>query len=115
MRQINVTDYFREGEKLFGTDRAKWQFICPNCGNVQTKEDFIRNNIPEPETKVHFSCIGRWLEKAKGTIFNKEKPCNYTAGGLFKLDGLLIVFEEEKGYEKMIFDFYRGGQGNENS
>lgn len=40
-KEVSQADWLAEGEKLFGTDPRKWKFKCPNCGHVQSMEDFI--------------------------------------------------------------------------
>lgn len=99
MNQKNETitygEWLKKGEKLFGENKAKWKFVCCNCGNVQSIEDFEKHNIESPETKVYFSCIGRWTG-GKGELGNKEKPCNYTVGGLLDISQLKIIKDKNE-------------------
>ncbi|MCP4137791.1 MAG: hypothetical protein GY754_42915 [bacterium] len=39
--------------------KEEGKFTCPQCGQVQTKEDFIKNGL-NPETYYAKVCIGRW-------------------------------------------------------
>lgn len=57
-------------------------FKCPNCGNTQTARDFIDNDIEEPNNKVYFSCIGRYV---------KGKGCDWTLGGLFQIHKVSVL------------------------
>lgn len=79
---INYDDWIAELKNRFGDDAKKWAFKCPNCGNIQTIQDFIDNEIEKPEDKVYFSCIGRYV---------KNKGCNWTLGGLFKIHKISVM------------------------
>lgn len=106
-RVMSAKDWTGIGEKLFGEDRKKWQFVCPNCGNIQSLKDFenIGMKTEEAVKYVYFSCIGRFIENAKGNLGNKLKPCNYTNGGFFNLAKLTVVNPD--GDESPVFDFAR--------
>ncbi len=93
-------------EKLFGKDEFKWQFKCPSCGNIQTPDDFrkiknamenleglavetrFNNRLPTVED-TYYNCIGRFTG-TRNEIFSKEKPCNYTLGGLMHLSHTVV-------------------------
>jgi len=97
-------EWIADGEKRFGIDKKKWKFVCPNCGNIQCCEDFIKLGVNEPQNYVFFSCIGRFIPESKGTIFTKgKKPCTYTNGGLFDLSKLKIT--DDDGKEHSVFEF----------
>ena len=102
--KYKVADWYNEGQRLFGKDRKKWQFKCTACGNVQSIEDFEKLEIDQPETKMFFSCIGRWIKESKGTLENTQSPCNYTLGGLFTI-GNYIEVEDDKGKIHCVFPF----------
>lgn len=105
MKTITRKEWYEEGEKKFGKDKKKWKFVCPNCGHVQSYEDFLKTNIPKDEIAnvLYFSCIGRWIEECKGELGNKKSPCNYTNGGLFNLARLEVV--NENGSKTSVFEF----------
>lgn len=69
-------DWIAELKKRFGNDAKNWAFKCPQCGHIQTIQDFIDHKIDEPESKVMFSCIGRYV---------KNIGCDWTLGGLLKI------------------------------
>ena len=80
------------GVKLYGKSAKDWKFVCPNCGNIQSAQDFIALKeagiIPETfdiAKYFHFSCIGRYDTRIKkvGTMSDPTSPCDYTNGGLF--------------------------------
>lgn len=79
------TEWFTEGERLFGTDIMQWRFVCPSCGHVASVQDW--KDAGAPEGAVAFSCIGRYLPQCN-EAFNGPGtgPCNYTGGGLFGLN-----------------------------
>jgi hypothetical protein len=79
---IFYDDWVAKGIELFGDNRKEWRFKCPVCGNIQSANDFIHFGIEEPESKIYFSCIGRWV---KGT------GCDYTLGGLLKANMHYVI------------------------
>lgn len=104
-----IADWFNEGQRIFGSDVMKWKFVCSNCGNVQSLEDFIELGISKEDAQsyVFFSCIGRVMKGTKGELGNKIKPCNYTLGGLITLKHRKIIKDDGKPFK--AFDFYRAG------
>jgi len=107
---ILYDDWVTKGKTKFGEDRTKWKFKCPNCGNVQSIEDFKKAGIENPETKVFFSCIGRWTG-GNGTLGNKESPCNYTCGGLLDISQIHVL--DPVGEEHAVFEFAEQEENNE--
>lgn len=105
IEKITYEDWLKKGEMLFGKDKTKWKFVCCNCGHIQSMEDFEKAVIESPNTKVYFSCIGRWVG-GKGEFGSKEQPCNYTIGGLFNISKLRII---KDGEEIPAFKFYEEG------
>lgn len=92
------------GESLFGPDIAKWRFKCPSCGHVATPADW--KDAGAPESAIAFSCVGRWADddKVADRAFRQNGgPCNYTGGGLFKLNP--IVVKTLDGAEASVFGF----------
>jgi len=90
MRTLKLDDYLAEGERLFGKDRKKWKFICPQCKTIQSYSDFIEAEVsPEDIPKyLGFSCIGRFTEGKKG--------CDWTLGGLFQIHELEVLHDDKK-------------------
>ncbi len=116
LKEIPLKDWLAEGERLFGTDFKKWRFKCPNCGHIQTIEDFLelkKNNIIKSDFDVgkvvYYSCIGRFDTRIPkedvGTIFDKVKksPCNYTLGGLFCFAKVFVI--DDEGQKRPVFEF----------
>jgi hypothetical protein len=75
-------EWLEELKNRFGNDAKNWAFKCPSCGNVQTINDFIKNNIEDPNSKVYYSCIGRYV---------KGIGCDWTLGGLFKINKVSVL------------------------
>ena len=88
---MTYEDWLLKGQKLFGKDKSNWQFVCPNYGNIQSIKDFEKAGIKNPETKVFFSCIGRWTGGKGGLEDKHTRPCNYTNGGLFDISSLKVI------------------------
>lgn len=83
-------DWVKILNERFGTP-ANWAFKCPNCGHIQTVNDFVINGFPQDA--VTTNCIGRYKKDDGG--------CDWTLGGLLKIhnqsvlkDGIVFpVFE----------------------
>lgn len=95
-------EWLAKGKELYGEKMGEWKFRCPSCGHVQTGNDFKKlkadgNFDGVIESVVYFSCIGRWLPEATGTIFNKARPCNYTNGGLLCITDDFVKIEDDEG------------------
>jgi len=73
-----------------------WKFKCPVCGHVQGFKDFLALGVPEEEARsvTGFSCIGRWMDKARDAFEEGEGPCNYAGGGLFALNPVTVHVPE---------------------
>ena len=86
-----TTDEFHEAIKLQGCKIKNVTFCCPACKTLQSAQDLIDagagKNVAEVEKYLAFSCIGR---------FTKDKGCDWTLGGLFKIHTLEIITEEGK-------------------
>jgi hypothetical protein len=93
-KKIPLMEWLEEGESLFGKDRIKWRFKCSICGNTQTGEEMIKfMSKEEVDSRVHFSCIGRW---------DDTQGCDYTLGGLFVIPGVYVLKDEK---EIPVFSF----------
>jgi hypothetical protein len=106
MEKLTLEEWTKQGEQLFGKDKKQWKFICPSCGNIQTIQDFIdlkENGVSIDPQTAFFSCIGRFIENNKGTMFNDKSPCNYTNGGLINLSEVKVIDDEEN--EHYVFEF----------
>jgi hypothetical protein len=91
--KLTYEEWKQEGIKRYGEDKRNWKFKCPNCGHVQTFNDFLKEGCSEDDAQgmIGFSCIGRIMKECKGELFNKKSPCNYAGGGLFRLNPIMIV------------------------
>lgn len=111
VRKINKLDWLKEGKERFGEDPKAWKFVCPNCGNIQTIQDFIDlrdHDIEVQDAQVaYYSCIGRYdtrIPRAKiGTLGDPKEYCNYTLGGLITLNKTVVI--DGKGKENRVFEF----------
>lgn len=95
-------EWLAEAEKRFGKDPMNWKFVCPSCGHVASVADWKAAGAPS--TAAAFSCVGRWLTKAKDAFTDKGKgPCNYAGGGLFRINPVAVTFPD--GVEHQAFAF----------
>ncbi len=106
IKTMTKEEWVLEGEKLFGLDMFDWKFVCPSCGHVQSVRDFetYKNDGTTPST-AYFNCIGRYSGFMHVSIGTKPGPCNYTSGGLFNLNTIIVI---DDGVGHSVFDFYRG-------
>ena len=98
-------DWKIEAVKRFGADPMNWRFVCPSCGHIASVADW--KALGAPESAVAFSCVGRYMDIGKSAAdaaFNRKGgPCNYTGGGFFKLNPVVIIMKD--GMEISAFDF----------
>lgn len=94
MNQIAYTreEWLAEGACRFGPDQMDWKFKCPGCGYVASAYDYKAAGAPE--SAVAFNCVGRYGGTGRRTAFGKNctgpGPCDYTGGGFFPLNPVLI-------------------------
>lgn len=108
---MNLTfkEWEDEGLKLFGEDRMKWRFVCPICDTVISVKDY--RNAGANNNQIAFNCIGRFLPKEKcQRAFSEEQlikgmPCDYTGGGLFRMNPVKVL--DDNGVVHELFDFDR--------
>jgi hypothetical protein len=82
----------------FGADPLRWAFVCPNCKDVATPQDF-RDAGADPD-RIGQECIGRSLGALTG---GAKRGCNWAAYGL--LGGpWSVTVKDEKG-ERSISSF----------
>lgn len=79
---MRYEDWIAELKARFGEDSKKWAFKCPNCGNIQSPQDFIDNGLEEHKDHAYFNCIGRYM---------KGKGCDWTLGGLFQINKVSVI------------------------
>lgn len=101
-------DLIKKGEELFGADKTQWVLECPCC-KAKIKVATWIEYAGSPETAnnyIGFSCVGRLINIKQKETADKNDPihqikvgdigskdsdyCNYTAGGLFNLNPVLI-------------------------
>ncbi|NVN02914.1 MULTISPECIES: VVA0879 family protein [Asaia] len=99
MRKITLDEFLSE-LKNQGQAREDAAFVCPMCGTVQSAKSLIAagagNSFEEVETKLGYSCVGRWLGSPAPRKKPDGKPCNWTLGGLFRLHALEVTGPDGK-------------------
>ena len=97
-------EWLAEAVKRFGKNSRHWKFKCPICGVQTTYEEWVNARA---ENSAAFACIGRFTtakRKAFGTTADEvEGPCNYTGGGLFRMNPVHVL--QEDGNELQLFAF----------
>jgi len=104
MKHYTQTEYLARGEELFGEDLKNWKWVCPACGRVNTGSEFAELDV-SPDLACR-NCIGRFNGNMKPpNPKNNKNGCDWTAGGLFRLDGVCKVTMDD-GYITHAFSFY---------
>lgn len=67
-------EWIAEGERRFGPDIENWQFVCPQCGRVNTGREF--KEVGAKPNVIYCECIGR---------YKKDVGCDWAAYGLFDI------------------------------
>jgi len=80
-------DEFKQEIKSQGKKRIEdVTFRCPKCKIIQSAQDLIDagagKDFDEVNRYLAFSCVGRWT---------KEKGCDWTLGGLFRIHELEVI------------------------
>lgn len=102
MKRMTYAEWKAEGTRRFGKDMTQWRFVCPSCGVTTAVHEWLAVNEREA---IAFNCIGR-ATGSKQTILPRppaQGPCNYTGGGLFKLNPVEVVMED--GHTMSVFEF----------
>lgn len=99
-KQMTHEEWLTEGERLFGADIMKWQFVCPACGNIQTMKDFKALGA-DPQL-VYQSCIGRH-HKPMAKLVKGKQPCDWAAYGLLNFCPILV--SRDDGEAVRVFGF----------
>lgn len=106
--RMTRAEWLAEGERRFGKDMLKWQFVCPICKGIQTPEDFrqYKDRGATPDS-AYFNCIGRYQpDTPKALGDSKPTPetrCDYTLGGLIRLSGVIVTDDEGKEHHCFAF------------
>lgn len=109
MSKIRLTHaaWLAAAKERYGDKSSAWKFQCPSCGHVQCAKDFEeRTGLTREQIlgQIGFSCIGRSLPAGAkvSEIFEKPGPCNYTGGGLLRLNPIEV---DADGTIIQVFDF----------
>ena len=92
-RTMSEAEWLSEAARRFGTDKMKWRFVCPSCGHVASVQDW--KDAGANSGAVAFSCVGRYTgdpdAAAKAAFKKAGGPCNYTGGGLFRINPVTVM------------------------
>lgn len=101
---MTLEEWNAKGKELFGDNMMNWKFRCPLCGIIISTQDY--KDAGAEQTAVAFNCIGRYTNDAKKAMFTSKLkgngPCDYSGGGLFKLNPLEVVIDGTSHY---FFEF----------
>lgn len=91
--KISHADWLKKAKELFGDDTQEWVFKCPMCKHEASVAEYQAAGADEGE--VGFSCIGRHLEGRSAMYSEGPGPCDYAGGGLFRLNPVHVVMDDE--------------------
>ena len=102
--------WVESAKALFGDDPKLWRFVCPVCSTEQGYAEFAEHTDLENGTidrVLAFSCVGRWarggcehvglgldLDKEKRAPGSRAIGCDYSGGGLFRLNPTIVEVGE---------------------
>jgi len=113
-RRISHAAWLAEGRGRFGDDMLSWRFACPVCGVAASAYDFRNAGVEKHvvERVVGSSCIGRFMRNRRKAFGDDigvqgvgDGPCDYTAGGLFKLAPVEVVDVEGASMPVTVFEW----------
>ncbi|WP_349410103.1 VVA0879 family protein [Pseudalkalibacillus sp. SCS-8] len=70
MLQYSVNEWESHGLNRYGQEKRKWYFQCPNCLQIQSVEQMLKEGYP-PDLAYSY-CMNCHYEAKKGT-FGKGK------------------------------------------
>lgn len=109
--RLSLEEWQQQGRELFGPDVNDWKYVCPACGHVQTRQDWLDlgMNDRQVDERVGFSCIGRWLNPlgcATGFEPSTGTGCDYAGGLVPNISPITIIIAEND--ERPTFGWYTG-------
>ncbi len=71
---MNLPDWQARAIELFGKDPNDWRFVCPACGKVQGRHDFLDLGMSDQQTEnsLAYACVMRWIDQS--CMFAAEGP-----------------------------------------
>lgn len=100
MEPITYEKWLEEAKKRYPDNNIV--FVCPVCGYRQSVEECKKTG--SPHGSWGFACIGRFKPNSRSAFQGKGNgPCDYTGGGLFRLNPVDVVFDD--GTIQSFFDF----------
>lgn len=98
-RTLSLDEWQQEAIDRFGEDSNRWSFMCPSCGQDQTREDFanLGENPRRVDQVLGFSCIGMWLYKrhfdkvVDYAEYTKGYGCTYSGRGFPNISPVSVV------------------------
>lgn len=84
---FTLTKYLLVLEERFGKDRKNWAVVCPNCGEIATRQDFMNLGDRDAENWGK-RCIGREINDGgfldfEGNARKEMRGCDWVAHGIF--------------------------------
>lgn len=105
---LSLVEWQEQGRELFGTDVNLWRFMCPSCGHIQTRQDWLDLGMSPRQVDSHlaFTCIGRWLQPLEAVpAFQHSRGygCMYIGTGIPNISPLTVQISPNE--ERPTFGF----------
>lgn len=106
--RLSLSDWQAQGLSLFGPEVNSWKYVCPSCGHVQTRADWLRlgMNPRQVDERVGYSCIGRWLDplgSVQALEMSKGTGCKYVGSLSPNISPITIILSEDPPEERPTF------------
>lgn len=97
---MTLVEWQSKGVDLYGHDVNGWKFVCPSCGHVQSRQDYLDMGMGKQcDNYLAFSCIGKFRltnPLKMGLVVNfgdadKGAGCRYVGGGLTNISPVLLA------------------------
>ena len=112
---MTLKEWGELGVRLHGPDANQWKVVCPSCGLVQTRQDWLDLGMGGRMVDQHFAfhCIGRWKNPIEADEAFPLEPsgngCLYKGDSIPNIAPYQVIFGQ--GDERPTFGF----QGHDRS
>jgi hypothetical protein len=106
--EVTMAEWQQQGRTLFGPDVNDWRFVCPSCGYIQSRRDWMAlgMNPRQVDMRLGYSCIGRWLDPL-GCVdafeMSEGTGCEYAGDQSPNISPLTVIISP--GEERPTFGF----------
>ncbi len=108
--RVTVAEWNAKGRELFGDNVNQWSFVCPSCGHLQTRQDWLDVGLSprQVDHRIGFTCIGRWLDPIKSVHAFEPSAgfgCRYVGNHEPNISPITLVISENPPEERPTFAY----------